>query len=95
MTSLSIAASVASSVKWALPLCAVVAVAPGVAGAQALAPATDVARQIKVGWNLGNSLEATGGETAWGNPVVSQQLVDSVKAAGFNAVRLPCAWDRS
>jgi aryl-phospho-beta-D-glucosidase BglC (GH1 family) len=52
-----------------------------------------VASKMIVGWNLGNTLESTGGETAWGNPKATQQLIDSVKAAGFNAVRLPCAWD--
>jgi endoglucanase len=46
------------------------------------------------GWNSGNSLEAIGGETAWGNPKISQQLIDSVKAAGFNAIRIPVAWSR-
>jgi endoglucanase len=67
--------------------------APAVALAQTLPPATDVASQIGTGWNIGNTLEATGGETAWGNPLITQQLLDSVKAAGFNAVRIPCAWD--
>jgi endoglucanase len=33
-------------------------------------------------------LEAIGGETAWGNPLISQRLIDSVKAAGFKAVRI-------
>jgi endoglucanase len=46
------------------------------------------------GWNLGNSLEATGGETSWGNPLVTQQLIDSVKAAGFKAIRIPVAWSK-
>ena len=47
-----------------------------------------------VGWNLGNSLDAIGpgNETAWGNPVVNQQLLNAVKAAGFDTVRLPVAW---
>lgn len=46
------------------------------------------------GWNLGNSLEAIGpgNETAWGNPVVTQQLIDAVKEAGFDTIRLPVAW---
>jgi endoglucanase len=44
------------------------------------------------GWNLGNSLEAIGGETAWGNPKTTQRLIDSVKAAGFNSIRIPVAW---
>ncbi|MEH6406989.1 MAG: cellulase family glycosylhydrolase [Leeuwenhoekiella sp.] len=50
--------------------------------------------ELKVGWNLGNSLDAIGGETAWGNPVVSKTLIDAVKAAGFNAVRIPVAWSQ-
>ena len=47
-----------------------------------------------VGWNLGNSLEAMGpgNETAWGNPVVTQQLINAVKAAGFDTIRIPVAW---
>ncbi len=68
--------------------------APMVAQAATTLPtASQVASQITVGWNIGNSLESTGGETAWGNPMITQQLIDSVKAAGFNAVRIPCAWD--
>ncbi|WP_308368364.1 MULTISPECIES: cellulase family glycosylhydrolase [unclassified Microbulbifer] len=47
-----------------------------------------------VGWNLGNSLEAIRGETAWGNPVVTSQLINSVKAAGFNTIRIPVAWSQ-
>jgi endoglucanase len=46
------------------------------------------------GWNLGNSLEAIGGETAWGNPKTTQRLIDSVKAAGFNSIRIPVAWSK-
>lgn len=53
-----------------------------------------------IGWNLGNSLEAinvrdgvlSGDETTWGNAKVSQQLIDSVKAAGFNTIRVPVSW---
>ena len=44
------------------------------------------------GWNLGNSLEAIGGETAWGNPATTQALMTAVKAAGFKTVRLPVSW---
>lgn len=58
-----------------------------------LPTAQQVASQIKVGWNIGNTLESNCGETCWGNPMVTQQLINSVKAAGFNAVRIPCAWD--
>ncbi|MDR0864871.1 MAG: cellulase family glycosylhydrolase [Candidatus Symbiothrix sp.] len=58
--------------------------------------AKDLAAQLKIGWNLGNSLEATSetnaSETMWGNPKTSKRLIDAVKAAGFNAIRIPCAW---
>lgn len=60
----------------------------------------EVSKLMGVGWNLGNSLEAisanngnySGGETTWGNPKVSQLLIDSIKAAGFNAIRIPVSW---
>src|SRR5215213_244672 len=58
-----------------------------------LPTAQQVANQITIGWNIGNTLEAQCGETAWGNPAVSQTLINAVKAAGFNAVRIPAAWD--
>ena len=76
-----------------ISICAVALAMPAAAQAQTLPPASQVASAIHVGWNIGNSLEATGGETAWGNPLINQQLIDGVKAAGFNAVRIPCAWD--
>ncbi|UII34507.1 cellulase family glycosylhydrolase [Fulvivirga ulvae] len=59
-----------------------------------LPTAQQVAANMKVGWNLGNTLEAIGGETSWGNPMANQQLINSVKAAGFNTVRLPVSWDQ-
>ena len=58
-----------------------------------LPTAQQVASHMKVGWNLGNTLEAICGENAWGNPTTTQKLIDSVKNAGYDAVRLPCAWD--
>lgn len=47
-----------------------------------------------IGWNVGNSLDAIGGETNWGNPLITQQLINSVKAAGFKTIRLPVAWSK-
>jgi aryl-phospho-beta-D-glucosidase BglC (GH1 family) len=66
---------------------------PMAAWSQSLPTATQVAAQIQLGWNLGNTLEAQCGETAWGNPAVTQQFINSVKAAGFNTIRIPAAWD--
>lgn len=57
--------------------------------------AVQLAAKIKLGWNIGNTLEATGGETAWGNPKVTKALIDAVKANGFNAVRIPCSWNQN
>ncbi len=51
--------------------------------------------KMGMGFNIGNTLEVPanqGGPTAWGNPMPSQAYVDSIKAAGFNTVRLPTAW---
>ncbi|MCF0202824.1 MAG: cellulase family glycosylhydrolase [Bacteroidaceae bacterium] len=51
-----------------------------------------LAKQINVGWNLGNSLEADGSEEAWGNPVTTQEMIQGVKNNGFNAIRIPVRW---
>lgn len=56
--------------------------------------ATELAAKFTLGWNIGNTLEATGGETAWGNPLVSNELMQLVKANGFTAVRIPASWDQ-
>lgn len=53
-----------------------------------------LAAEMGVGWNLGNTLEAIGGEIAWGNPKVTKPFIDQVKAAGFNAIRIPVAWSQ-
>ncbi len=56
--------------------------------------ATVLAAKIRLGWNLVNTLEAIGGETAWGNPKTTNESIATVKEAGFNAVRIPCSWDQ-
>jgi len=47
---------------------------------------------IKMGINLWNTFEAPGGETGWGQPVVTQSLIDLLKQSGFNAIRIPCGY---
>ncbi len=44
------------------------------------------------GWNLGNTLDASGGETSWGNPVTTQAMIDKIKAQGFKTIRIPTTW---
>ncbi|HCS65735.1 MAG TPA: endoglucanase [Cellvibrio sp.] len=54
----------------------------------------ELTKRMGIGWNIGNSLDAIGGETNWGNPLITQQLINSVKAAGFKTIRLPVAWSK-
>jgi hypothetical protein len=61
--------------------------------AQNLPTAKSIAAEMGMAWNIGNTMEAPGSPTSWGNPLPTQQLIDAVKAAGFNTVRIPCAWD--
>ena len=56
--------------------------------------AKEMAAKIRLGWNAGNSLEAVGGETAWGNPPITPELIELVKKSGFNAIRIPASWDQ-
>lgn len=56
--------------------------------------AVQLAAKFKLGINIGNTLEAIGGETAWGNPQVTQALIDKYKQSGFTSVRIPCSWDQ-
>jgi endoglucanase len=56
--------------------------------------AVQLASRMRLGLNIGNTMEAIGGETAWGNPLVTEALVKAAKADGFNAIRLPVAWDQ-
>ncbi len=44
------------------------------------------------GCNLGNTLEPPNGEGTWG-PAATQAVIDTIAASGFNAIRIPCAWD--
>jgi endoglucanase len=54
--------------------------------------ASELVAEIKIGWNLGNTLDANPNETAWGNPMTKKSNIDAIKAAGFNAVRIPVSW---
>ncbi len=59
-------------------------------------------KNMKVGWNLGNTLEAyNDGQTledelkteeTWGNPVTTQEMIDEIKKAGFETIRIPITW---
>ena len=55
--------------------------------------AVELAAKMKLGLNIGNTFEAPGGETGWGSPVITEDFIKFIKQTGFNAIRLPCAWD--
>jgi aryl-phospho-beta-D-glucosidase BglC (GH1 family) len=57
------------------------------------ATVADIAADMQPGWNLGNSFDATGSdETSWGNPRVTEELLDQVRAQGFRSIRIPVTW---
>jgi endoglucanase len=56
--------------------------------------AVTLASKMKAGYNIGNSLEAIGGETNWGNPAITLQQIQLIKQSGFTSVRLPTSWDQ-
>lgn len=64
--------------------------------AQSLPKAVDIYPKMGLGYNIGNTMEVPGnqgGPTGWGNPFPDAAYVKAIKDAGFNTVRIPCAWD--
>jgi len=70
--------------------------------------ASQLVSNIKVGWNLGNGLDSSNLhykgsnltveqlETGWDDiPVATKALIDAVKKAGFNAIRIPVTWSKA
>ena len=86
----------------------------GAAAQETFPTAAAVAKDMGLGWNLGNTMEAyessncekityewipvrgsnkpANYETCWGAPVTTQEMIDGIKAAGFNTVRIPVFW---
>lgn len=65
--------------------------------------AGDVVKEMKIGWSLGNTLDATNTgalknsapriwETGWGNPETTKELIKAVTDRGFNVIRIPVSW---
>lgn len=67
--------------------------------------AREAVRNMKVGWNLGNSLDSCGlgnvsetkasvseYETQWGNPVTKRHLIETLKKCGYDAIRIPVTY---
>ncbi|WP_251152622.1 cellulase family glycosylhydrolase [Cellulosimicrobium sp. Marseille-Q4280] len=92
---LALAATVAVAASLAAPATASTGTAADL-GAKRPAPtpsASQVVAAMQPGWNLGNSLDAVGGdETAWGNPAITRALLDEIEDQGFESVRIPVTW---
>jgi len=75
------------------------------ANAQTGMTAAEWVENVTIGWNLGNTLDATSNgnsnqynqtpewhEKSWGNPVTTKAMITTLKDAGFNAIRIPVSW---
>ena len=68
--------------------------------------AKDAVKNMGVGWNLGNTLDAANWdgkdgwnfaspedhETFWGQPITKPELIKMMAEAGFNTIRVPVTW---
>lgn len=62
----------------------------------------ELVRDMGVGINLGNTFESCGTwftgtsvsdfETAWGSPIITQEMINGYAEAGFGVLRVPVAW---
>ncbi len=63
--------------------------------------AFEITEDMGLGWNLGNTFDSYNNkvdkmgleaETTWGNPKTTNEMLDAVKAKGFNTIRVPVTW---
>lgn len=54
---------------------------------------------MRIGWNLGNTLDATGGngwssEISWGQPETEEEMITGLVDAKFKTIRIPVSWTK-
>jgi endoglucanase len=92
----------------ACPNCAAPAVQQSPAPDPEPSPWADAAEMVatmRVGWNLGNTLDAhphgntarfadtvEQHETYWGNPFTTRENIETIRDAGFDVLRVPVTW---
>lgn len=59
--------------------------------------ALKIVPQMGAGWNLGNTLDATGGsalssELSWGQPTTTKAMIDALAKSGIKTIRIPVSW---
>ncbi|WP_428312881.1 cellulase family glycosylhydrolase [Hydrocarboniphaga sp.] len=59
---------------------------------QAKSPMQLYVEATQPGINLGNTLDAIPDETSWGNPPITQELLQAYANAGYKSVRIPITW---
>ena len=57
----------------------------------------ELVKAMTLGWNLGNTLDATSGkaltsETSWGQPQTTKAMIDGLYASGIRTIRIPISW---
>ena len=90
--------------KWPYFLCIVALITLLVACGDNDLTSLEVAKLMGNGTNLGNTMEAYGHdflgsnadvkdyETLWGQPETTKEMIDGLKEAGFDSLRIPVAW---
>ena len=63
--------------------------------------AIEFVENMKIGWNLGNTFDANSDnnrademsfESYWCGIVTTKEMIDAIKAAGFETIRIPVSW---
>ncbi len=57
--------------------------------------AREAEKLMQRGINIGNTFDAPGGETSWGQPAIKEHYFDDYVDAGFTAIRIPVTWGES
>lgn len=58
----------------------------------------EAVKDMTAGWNLGNTLDATGSgnsvnsEMSWGQPKTTQKMIKDLAASGIKTIRIPISW---
>jgi endoglucanase len=60
--------------------------------AHAASPMQTYVDAMQPGMNVGNTLDAIPNETSWGNPPITQALLQQFAADGYKSIRIPITW---
>lgn len=57
----------------------------------------ETVKDMKTGWNLGNTFDAIGrtdlsSETSWGQPLTTKPMIEGLANSGIKTIRIPVSW---